>query len=73
MMSSGMFWSAQSWWQMESRAFFVSVGSLTSSVIVGSISLAFLCPKRIISLDITPARNPDWTEDGLLMGYELKW
>ena len=28
-----------------------------------SVSLALLHPKRIISLDITPARNPDWTED----------
>lgn len=27
------------------------------------VSLALLRPKRIISLDITPARNPDWTDD----------
>ena len=27
------------------------------------VSLALLRPKRIISLDITPARNQDWTED----------
>lgn len=27
------------------------------------VSLALLRPKRIISLEIVPARNPDWTED----------
>lgn len=29
------------------------------------VSLALLRPKRILSLDITPARNSDWTEDEL--------
>ena len=29
------------------------------------VSIALLRPKRVISLDITPARNPDWTEEEL--------
>ncbi|MFZ2162712.1 MAG: hypothetical protein WAW02_10890 [Sideroxyarcus sp.] len=29
------------------------------------VSLALLRPKRVISLDITPARNPEWTEEEL--------
>jgi hypothetical protein len=29
------------------------------------VSIALLRPKRVISLDIAPARNPDWTEEEL--------
>jgi hypothetical protein len=29
------------------------------------VSIAILRPKRVICLDITPARNPDWTEEEL--------
>jgi hypothetical protein len=29
------------------------------------VSIALLRPRRVISLDITPARNPDWTEEEL--------
>lgn len=55
-------WEAR--WQWLGRMpMFDSVYAMDATRTADGLSLALLRPKRILSLDITSARNPDWTDE----------
>lgn len=55
-------WSARWEWLDRMRSF-NNLDAIDSARISDGLSLALLRPKELLSLDITKARNPDWTDE----------
>jgi hypothetical protein len=55
-------WEAR-WPWIQRLATFTSFKDIDKRRLATYESLALLCPKRILNLDIKPARNPDWTDE----------
>lgn len=51
------------WQWLEKMPAFTSFDALDAARIADRVSLALLRPKRLLGLDITKARNPDWTDE----------
>jgi hypothetical protein len=53
---------ASRWDWLDKMPTFTSFDSIDAARLADGVSLALLRPKRLIALDITQARNPDWTD-----------
>lgn len=51
------------WEWLEKMPAFTSFEALDAARLADRVSLALLRPKRLLGLDITKARNPDWTDE----------
>jgi hypothetical protein len=51
------------WTWIDRLPSFTSFKDMDNERVKASISLGLLRPKRVIGLEITPARNPDWTDE----------
>ncbi|MGI4812654.1 MAG: hypothetical protein ACRYG5_04990 [Janthinobacterium lividum] len=55
-------WQAR-WEWLDKIPAFGSIDAMEAGRLSDGLSMALLRPKRLLGLDITKARNPDWTED----------
>jgi hypothetical protein len=55
-------WSERRKW-LDKIPAFDSFTALEQASEIQGISLALLCPKKVLDLEVTKARNPDWTEE----------
>ena len=61
-LSTANHWEARREW-IERFPLFNSVAEAESARTRSGLSLALVRPKRIVRLEVTPARDPDWTEE----------
>jgi len=54
---------ASRWEWLDKMPSFESFDAIDAARLADGLSLALLCPKRLLGLDITKARNPDWTDE----------
>ncbi|MFT3906801.1 MAG: hypothetical protein QM718_10895 [Steroidobacteraceae bacterium] len=54
---------ARRWGWLEKMPTFTSFDAIEAARLADGLSLALLNPKRLLGLDITKARNPDWTDE----------
>lgn len=55
-------WSARREW-LDRIPSFASIDEIDKARLNDGLSLALLCPKKLLGLEITKARNQDWTEE----------
>src|SRR3546814_8481873 len=54
---------ASRWEWLEKMPTFASLSAVDAARLSDGVSLALLQPKRLLGLDISKARNPDWTDE----------
>lgn len=66
-------WNAR-WSWIEKLPTFTNFDDIEADRIETGLSLALMCPKRVVSLEIIDARNSDWTDDERekLLRYEMQ-
>lgn len=66
-------WDAR-WPWIEKLPTFTNFDGLEADRLETNLSLALVCPKRLVSLEIVDARSPDWTDEERekLLRYEMQ-